>query len=513
MSKHRKQKTANSGTLDTTDNRQEAMARTENVAEDVTEEETVEETTKNDVEYVNLCENVDFSFTSTARLRQYAQSVFNAVPRKNKHTIFLVGDEGSGKSTVVEYVAYQIAKGECPEFFRKHTSAVYMVDMDTIAMNFETLTNAFSDLIETAIADGVQNLIVYVTRMETGIDLFRGMYDEFIEAIDFSGLMNFKILATIDDGQYMTEEEEQNMADFMTKYSVPIKIVAEELPKRILRVLKIRIDELERDHNVKIPEKVREVLFMCYYGKFFCEGVNYTNILNDFDAFLSLVEASSKSIADCNDIKKYYRASFEIMKKLSDDYNYITAIHESGHVLVALAIPKLYKLYGASILYDAQTGIEGITLTKSSLYRAYNEQDIIDYAAMLLAGRAAELEFCVKKKKYGSILRRRYDVNRGSSSDVQEATVALREWVAQNGAYRFIGYHLSCGEWDSLTDIEKSKIDVVVKRLLKQAYRKAELCMKENKAFIMEMHKYLLDNMTATIDDIKAIARKTIKNG
>ena len=35
--------------------------------------------------------------------------------------------------------------------------------------------------------------------------------------------------------------------------------------------------------------------------------------------------------------------------------------------------------------------------------------------------------------------------------------------------------------------------------------------LNENKAFIMEMHKYLLENMTATIDDIRAIARRTIK--
>lgn len=503
MSKHRKHKTTNSGALDTTMKSQEAMARIDNVEEDVTEEETVK--------HVNLCEDIDFSFTSTAKLRQYAHSVFNAVPRKNKHTIFLVGDEGSGKSTVVEYVAYQIAKGECPELFRKQKSAVYMVDMDTIATDFKTLTNSFNDLIETAITEGVQNLIVYVTRMESGIELFRGMYDEFIEAIDFSKLMNFKIIAAIEDNQYMTEEEEQNMVGFMADYSVPIKIMPEELPKRILRVLKLRIDELERAHNVEIPEKVREVLFMCYYGRFFCESVNYTNVLNDFDAFLSLVEVSGKNVADTGDIKKYYRASFEVMRKLSADYNYVTAIHESGHILVALAIPRLYELYGASILYDAQTGIEGITLTKKSLYMSYNEHDVVNYVTMLLAGRAAELTFCVKKKKYGSILCRRYDVNKGSSSDVQEATEVLREWVAQNGAYKFIGYHLSCGEWENLTDAEKRKVDIIVKKLLRRAYTKAEHYMRENKAFIMEMHKYLLENMTATIDDIKAIAKKTIK--
>ena len=142
---------------------------------------------------------------------------------------------------------------------------------------------------------------------------------------------------------------------------------------------------------------------------------------------------------------------------------------------------------------------------------SYNERDVINYVTMLLAGRAAELTFCVKKKKYGSILCRRYDVNKGSSSDVQEATEVLREWVAQNGAYKFIGYHLSCGEWENLTDAEKRKVDIIVKKLLKRAYMKAEHRIRENKAFIMEMHKYLLENMTATIDDIRAIARRTIK--
>ncbi|MBR2704865.1 MAG: hypothetical protein IKE91_05280 [Clostridia bacterium] len=530
MSKPRKPKATNSGTLEAAKNHQEAVLREDlidaasDVTEDVAEETPKNEETKDenvdktddlteedDVHYVDLSECSGDRFTITDPMRRYSDVLFNVLPRQNRQTIFIIGSKGVGKRTVVNYLSYRIARKECPKLFQEHKTAVYMVDADEISANFEKFTSSINEVIEAAISDGVENLFLYLNHIDTVIDLFRGMYEEIIEEIDYDGLMSFKILVTLDDGKCVTEEEEHEMVHFLNDNAIIIKVYPEENPKRTMRILKPRIEEYEMTHGVKLPQNVLEVLFMIHYGRNFSDDFSYSYFLTEVDAFLSMVRVSGKSVADRSDIKKFYRRSFEIMAELSKDYNYITAIHETGHVLLALMIPKLYKLYGASILYDTQNGYEGITLVKRTQYMAYNEEDIIDLVAMLLAGRAAEIEFCAKTKETGSILYRRLPVNRGASFDVKEATDTLREWVAQNGAYKFIGYNLSCGEPEDYTNIEAVKVDIIVKWLLKRAFKRALRCIRDNRAFMTVMHKFLLHNMTATIDDIRKIARRTIK--
>ena len=528
MSKPKDHTTTNSETLEAAENIHEAVTRDNMIdaASDVTEavtEHTPEpektndgtvdddDVTEEDVQYVDLSECTDDRFMITDAMRRTSDVVFNVLPRKNKHTIFIIGAEGVGKRTVINYLSYRIAKKQCPKIFQEQKTAIYMVDTDEIASGFKRFTFALNDVIKAAIKDDVKHLIVYLNHIDTVIDFFRGMYDEIIDALDFYDLESFKMLCTLDDGQETTEEEEHQLVHFLNDNTIILKVYPEEVPKRALCILKPRIEEFEEIHGVKIPQDVLKVFYMIHYGRNFTDDFSYSEFLTEIDAFLSMVRVSGKSIADRSDIRKFYRRSFEIMEELSKDYNYITAIHETGHILLSLMIPRLYKLYGASILYDTQNCYEGITLVKRTRYMAYNEEDIINLVAMLLAGRAAELEFCSKHKERGVSLHKRIPVNKGASFDVKEATDTLREWVAQNGAYKFIGYNLSCGEVDDLTSSKAVKVDIIVKWLLRKAFNRASKCIKKQRAFMMEMHKFLLDNMTATIDDIREIAKRTIK--
>ena len=533
MRKPKKNMTTNSATLETTENTREAMSREDlsDVAEDVTEEvadgactEPEETNEKNESEalevteerdmivFSDLCENLDVRLTRTDKLEGYTQSVFNALTRKLKHSIFILGEEGAGKKTVIEYLAYRIATGRCPKIFSEHKTTIYMVNVDTIAKDKKSFVFNVNDMLAFAKSEGVENLIIYLDNIAIGLDLFKGLYDEIIEELDIDAFMNFKFIATFDDGQIMTEDEEIDLAEFVKKHCVAVKVESEDMPKRILRVLKFRIEELEGIHGVTIPSNVLETLLMCYYGRNFTDYFNYKKFLEDVDAFLSMVEVSGKKTASSGDIRKYYRKSFVLMDKLPTGYNDVTAIHESGHILLELKIQKLYALYGASILYDANSGIEAITMVKRTQYMSYNEDDMINYIAMVLAGRAAELEYCVDTKAYGVLAHRRLNINKGSSDDVKSATEELREWVVRNGAYKFTGFHVSNMSYKDLSSIEQCKVDFIVKWLLGRAYKKAEYMVKENKTFIMTMKNFLLRNITATREDIFEIARRTIKS-
>lgn len=536
MRRRKKIIATNSETLETTENIRETMPREDliDVGEDVTEEaaegvstepeetndknesEALETTTRETAErdlivFSDLCEELQVRLTRTDKLDGYTQSVFNALTRKMKRTIFILGEEGAGKKTVIEYLAYRIATGRCSKLFSEHKTTVYTVNVDAIAKDKNSFVSNINDMLAFAKSEGVENLIIYLDNIVMGFDLFRGLYDEIMEELDTDVFMNFKFIATFDDGLLMTEDEEIELTEFIKKYCVAVKVESEDRPKMILRVLKFRIEELEDEHGVTIPNDVLETLLMCYYGRNFTDYFNYRMFLTEVDAFLAMVEASGQKSANRGDIRKYYRKSFVLMSNLPKGYNNATAIHESGHILLELIISKLYTLLGASLLYDANTGIEAITMVKKTQYMSYNEEDMINYIAMVLAGRAAELEYCVDTKAYGVLACRRLNINQGSSDDVKTATAELREWVVRNGAYKFTGFHMSSMRYEDLSSIDKYKVDFIVKWLLGRAYKKAEYMVKENKIFIMTMKNFLLRNITATREDILEIARRTIK--
>lgn len=538
MRKHDKNMATISETLEATENIQETVSReysldvakdvTEDVAEGVStepeetsdkkENEALETTTDEatggrDLSvFSDLCSELEVRLTRTDKLERYTQSVFNAFTRTMKHTILILGEEGAGKKTVIEYLAYRIATGKCPKLFSEHKTTIYMINMDTIAKDKSSFVSNINYMLAFAQSNGIENLIIYLDNIVMGQDLFEGLYNEIMEELNTDTFMNFKFIATFDDGQPMTEDEELNLVEFVEKFCIAVNVESEEMPNKILRVLKFRIEELEKEHGVFIPYNVLETLIMCYYGRNFTDYFNYRKFLVEVDAFLSIVEVSGRKNANISDIKRYYRKSFDIMSKLPKGYNNVTAIHESGHILLELTILKLYTLFGASLLYDASTGIEAITMVKKTQYMSYDEEDMINYISMVLAGRAAELEYSVDTKEYGVFAHRRININRGSGDDVRCATEELRNWVIQNGAYKLTGFHLSNKSYKELSSIEKYKVDFIVKWLLGRAYKRAQCMVKENRTFIMAMKNFLLKNITATREDILEIARRTIKS-
>ena len=536
MNEPRKTNPVNSGALETAEEFQETMSRDNSF--DVVEDETddsakgscpMREITNEDngnngdcngndeapeksqnVVFESLCENMDIRLTRTTKLERYSQNVLNAITRKMKHTILLVGDDGCGKRTVVDYLAYRIVKGRCADVFVKHKTAIYKVDQNTIAEDEAGFVSDVNDILAYAELEGVENVIVYFENICDISEVFRSKYSRIISMLNLNNFLNFKFLVIFNDGHYMSECEEQELADFFDEYAVLIKVESEDDSAKILRVLKIRIEELEIEHGVTFPEDVREVFLMCYYGRNFHDNINYRGFLCEVDAMLALVKASGRNIVIREDIKSFYRKSFEIMSKLTDDYNRVTAIHESGHILLSLTISKMYKLYGASMLYDANSGIEAITMLKKTDYVSYDESDMVSYISMVLAGRVAEMEFCVKHKMNGFATYRRLNINKGSGDDIRTATYELREWVMRNGAYKLIGYNLYNDEYSELSVEVQRKVDIIVKWLLAKAFRRAKAIIRENKAFIMEMQSFLLKNCTATRAEILCIAKRTI---
>ena len=522
MSKRRKNNATNSATLTATVNPLEAVTRNGCVVVDVTEDTAVrrqiskrtrdKEDGKCDALFTNMSDVSQFDFTTSPRLERYSQKVFCAIARKMKKTILIAGEEGCGKRTVIESVAQQIATGKCPKIFAEHKSAVYQVKRGFIAGNKDSFRANINQILHHAQKDKVENAVIYLGYLETeDMQVFKDNYDEIVDFLEESTKSNVKFIVLFNEGQYMSEDEDARLADFIRENTSIIKVEPEEDPKSILRLLKPRIDNLEKQYSVTCPYDVREVFFMCYYGRNYAENVNYRAFLHEVDTFMAFLSVKGKKIATHNDIKLYHRSSIEIMSKFPAGYNKATAIHESGHILLILTIPKLYKLLGASVLYNANDNIEAITMARKTQYVSYNEDDIIDYVAMVLAGRVAELEFCTGDKTMGTLIHKRLNVNRGSGCDLKDAAEVIRDWVVRNGVYRITGYNMYNDDYLQLSNVGRFKADMITKWLLSKSFNKAKYYVRTNRDFILTMSNFLLKNITATREQIFEIAKNTIK--
>lgn len=541
MKNNQKLNTSNSEALETTEKSREAMTPEEgtNVGDIVTEDmnakafkdKTEEETNGNNesetseeqeekpedncdlehvIEITDLCDETNKEkipkFVVTKKFREYAQKVMAGLLTVNQNSVLIVGDHGTGKKTLVEYVAHCIANCIGPPEICNYKTAIYEVNTDS--------TSFVSDLysiLEYAKANNVENVMIYINDVTNVPANFMEQYDYIKKNINEYGFRIFKFVFVFHDGVEMEEEDVEEYVEFFKINSVFIDVQPARKPEDIINVLQYEVAKLEKIHGVKIPKKIFERLVMCYYARHYTESFDYTLFLNVVDVVLAQVKARGKSVATSEAITEYYKRSFEIMSRLPKQYHKITAVHESGHILLALMIPKMYEVEGCSIMRETNTSIEAITCLRKTFYCAYDEDDVIKVVAMILAGRAAEFEMFEKKKYSKYSLHKAKSFNKGASDDLAAAVQELRAWVMNNGAYVCTGLNIYEGNYAALSDSKKRKVDKIVNKLIKKAYNYARATIRDNKKFITHMSNFLFKNYVATPHDIYLIALNTIK--
>lgn len=541
MKNNQKPNTTNSETLETTEKSREAMNPEEyadvgdtvtedtdsNISEDKTEDElngnneseASEEwencedensTEKHIIEIKNLCNETDEEtvprFVVTKRLQDYAQKVMGGILTAKKSSILIAGDHGTGKKTVVKYVAYCIANKIAPPELCNYKTAIYEINTDTFSVISDLLS-----ILEYAKLNGVENVMVYINDATRLTCNFFEQYESTIKKIDSFGFRIFKFIFIFHDGVDMDENEAMGYVDFFKINAFSITVLPAKGISVITNVLRYEVEKLEKFHGVTISKRILERLAMCYYARHYEECFDYTLFINVIDTVLAQVRSKGKSVATSESIIDYYKRSFDIMSKLPKKYHKITAIHESGHILLALKIPKLYVVDGCSIMRETDSSIEAITCLRKTFYCAYSEDDVVNVVAMILAGRAAEFEILEEKRYIQHGLHKCKSFNRGASDDLETATRELRAWVMNNGAYVCTGINIYEGNYAELSDAKKKKVDRIVNKLMKKAYQHARATIRNNSKFILQMSNFLLKNYVATPNDISLIARNTIK--
>ena len=191
-------------------------------------------------------------------------------------------------------------------------------------------------------------------------------------------------------------------------------------------------------------------------------------------------------------------------KVMNEKERELTAYHEAGHAIVGHVLPDSDPVHKVTIIPRGGTG--GVTWFLPPEDRSYtNVYEFKDILARAMGGRIAE------KLIYGDD-----GITTGAGSDLRKATEIARDMVIEQGMgnkLRDQVFHEDNGGlmFDKMTrdrpysDGTAELIDQEVASFVNEAKERAELVLKENKNFLDDLAKALLEQETleeAEVDEI-----------
>ncbi len=191
---------------------------------------------------------------------------------------------------------------------------------------------------------------------------------------------------------------------------------------------------------------------------------------------------------------------------MSEEEKKLTAYHEGGHAIVALNCPASDPIHKATIIPRGRALGMVMRLPEADKHSVTREK-MHDDLAVAMGGRVAE------EMIFG------YDkVTSGASSDIKYATqmaqAMVKEWGMSDkigptyygdgdGSEPFLGAAIAQGK--HISEHMAGVIDDEVKRIVTEAYDRAESILKEHKDDLHKLAESLLEYETLSGDEIKAV--------
>ncbi|MDQ7830886.1 MAG: ATP-dependent zinc metalloprotease FtsH [Desulfovibrionaceae bacterium] len=190
---------------------------------------------------------------------------------------------------------------------------------------------------------------------------------------------------------------------------------------------------------------------------------------------------------------------------LSDEEKRTTAYHEAGHALVARVLPGTDPIHKVSIIPRGMA--LGVTMQLPTDDRHNYSKDHLDKTlCVLMGGRVAE-ELVLNQ------------ITTGAGNDIERATNMARKMVCKWGMSKELG-PLSYGERDdeiflgkdlvhhkNFSDETSRRIDAEVRKIVEDAYARAQAILTENLEMLHAIAAALLERETISGADIDLIMR------
>jgi len=187
---------------------------------------------------------------------------------------------------------------------------------------------------------------------------------------------------------------------------------------------------------------------------------------------------------------------------ITDKDKRLVAYHEAGHAVVAKMLPNADPVHQVSIVPRGQAG--GYTLTLPKEDKNYiSRGELMDEITMLLGGRVAE----------HLVL---HDISTGASNDLKRASQIARKMVTEYGMSEELG-PISYNDHEEVflgrdyaqtrnySEEVASRIDEEIRKIVQEAYNKAEKLLTENMNRLHRVAEALLEKEKLEADEFELI--------
>ena len=227
------------------------------------------------------------------------------------------------------------------------------------------------------------------------------------------------------------------------------------------------------------------------------------NMLNE--AALLSIRKNSKAISmeDIEEaITKVIAGPQKKSRVISEKERWLTAVHESGHAVVARSLPETDPVHQITIVPRGRAG--GFTMILPTEERFYTTKvDMEEQIVHLLGGRVAE----------SLVLK---DISTGASNDIQRATTIARDMVTKygfseklgtvnytSGEEVFIGRDL--GTKTDFSETTSNEIDAEVKEIIHSSYEHATAILTEHMDKLLEVANALMKLETISGEEFEKL--------
>ncbi|HTM03796.1 MAG TPA: ATP-dependent zinc metalloprotease FtsH [Vicinamibacterales bacterium] len=234
-------------------------------------------------------------------------------------------------------------------------------------------------------------------------------------------------------------------------------------------------------------------------------GADLANLVNEAALLAARKDKTSVEMVDFDEAIDRLIAGLEKKRVMSTKEREIVAYHESGHAIVATAIPNMDPVHKISIV---QRGFGALGYTMQlPLEDRYlmQRQDLLNQLAVLLGGRTAE-EIALG------------EISTGAQNDIQRATDIARsmvtEWgmsdslgtVNYDGAKRNRFLDITMGpERGAYAEDTARLIDSEVKRLVTDAHSQARRILSEKRDMLESVTRRLLEVEVMEGDELRRL--------
>ena len=227
------------------------------------------------------------------------------------------------------------------------------------------------------------------------------------------------------------------------------------------------------------------------------------NMLNE--AALLSIRKNSKAISmeDLEEaITKGIAGPQKKSRVISEKERWLTAVHESGHAVVARSLPETDPVHQITIVPRGRAG--GFTMILPTEERFYTTKvDMEEQIVHLLGGRVAE----------SLVLK---DISTGASNDIQRATTIARDMVTKYGFSEKLGpVNYSSGEEvfigrdfgtkNDFSEETSNEIDAEVKEIIHSSYEHATAILTEHMDKLLEVANALMKLETISGEEFEKL--------